>query len=80
MLALLASALESIDGDSKRRNRVRGLRGKPLGLLLEELSVLERETSDVNSVRLIALAKQVLAGRRASEEFVMRCRRVIGMM
>lgn len=79
VLELLASALASIDGDSVRRNRVRRLRESPGGLVLDELSAMERATSSVNSVRLIAMAKQVLTGKATGESFFAACRAVIGV-
>lgn len=79
VLELLASALASVDGDSVRRNRVRRLRQSPLRLVFDELSAMERANTSVNSVRLIAMAKQALAVKATGETFVKACRVVVGV-
>lgn len=78
VLELLGAALASIDGSFTRRNRVERFKDEPLGTVLSELSRMERETTSASSVRLIAMAKQVLSGKTAPDAYVERCNNVIG--
>ena len=80
VIELLGSAVESVDGDSARRKRIWRSKHMPLSEVLAELSLIEREASDVTVVRLIAMAKQVLTGKRPSAEFVALCNKVSGLV
>jgi hypothetical protein len=79
VLELLGAALASVDGDFNLRNRVERVKGDALPVVLSELSLLEREATDVTIVRLIATAKQVLVGKGASDAFVKLCNGVAGL-
>ena len=74
----LGAALASIDGDFRRRDRVERLKESPLSVVVYELSAMERTTTSASSVRLIAMAKQVLGGKMTYDAFAAHCRDVTG--
>lgn len=80
VMELLGSAVESTDGNAERRKRIWRSKHLPFPAVISELSLIEREATDLMVVRLIAMAKQVLTGKRTSEEFVALCNKVTGMV
>jgi hypothetical protein len=78
VLSLLAGTLALVSGNSRPRKRVEALLHQPLRETLSSLSLLEREVGDALSIRLIAMAKQTLSGKREYEEFRIACHRAAG--
>jgi len=79
ILECLGDAFSGIDGDTRRRKRLDRIKSDSLGVVLSELSTMERETSEAISVRLIATTKQVLIGRLPSETLETLCRKTLGL-
>lgn len=74
VLELLGVAIANIDGDCRRQQCVERLKHAPLQEVLARLLAMRREASDVMSVRLITMAREVLSGQHpSSDEFVMLC-------
>ena len=48
--------------------------------LVDTLSALEREVSDMEVHRAIALLKAVIGGKRKEEDFQLQCHKIAGMV
>jgi hypothetical protein len=79
ILECLGAAFFGVDGDTRRGKRLERFKSEPLGIVLSELSTMERETTDARSVRLIATTKQVLTGKQTFATLEALCHKTLGL-
>lgn len=60
--------------------RIKELSGCPLLEIMSELTAIERQITDADAHRAVALAKQVLTGKRPLEDLTLQVQRLQGLV